>query len=291
MSTLSRPLTNLLDGRLCLVTGANRGIGLATARGLADLGARVILHGRDRDALARATAVIDAALGRPSTETLVADLSSMTAVRNAAAEMRNRFDRLDVLINNAAVITRRRTLTVDGYERQFAVNHLAPFLLTNLLLDHLRAGTGGRIITVSSNAHYRGRIDLDDLQSSRRYSPGRAYRQSKLANVLFTRELARRFDGTGVTANALHPGVIATGLLARLAALPPSLAWLLRPVAGRPDQGARTSIFLASDPEGATTSGAYYEACRTREPSPAARDADLARRLWERSADLVGLPA
>ena len=276
-----------MAGRVCIVTGANQGIGYATALGLARCGADVVLICRDAARAARAARQIDRIVQRGATCTVIADLSSMQAVRQAAADIRDRYDRIDVLINNAAIVPPRRGTTVDGFETQFAVNHLAPFLLTKLLLPSLEGGHAGRIINVASNAHYGASIDFDDLQfERRRYSPHAAYGQSKLANVLFTRELARR-AAAPLTANALHPGVIATRLLARMFLLPDFLKWVVRPFFRSPEAGSRTSLFLASSPDVAGVSGCYFAKCEEKQPSAAAQDDASARRLWSVSEALL----
>jgi NAD(P)-dependent dehydrogenase (short-subunit alcohol dehydrogenase family) len=216
-------------------------------------------------------------------ELLVADLSSQRQIRQVAEEILARYARLDVLINNAAVLTRERRLTESGLELQFAVNHLAPFLLTRLLLDLLKRSSPARVVTVSSEAHRGGRIDFDDLQGTRSYRGLRAYRQSKLANILFTRELSRRLQGSGVTANAVHPGAVATQLL--------FTGWrssrLARPLLRRPARGAEPSIYLALSPEVTGVSGGYFVDRRPVEPSARATDPEAAKRLWEVSVELT----
>lgn len=269
--------------RVYLITGANAGIGRATAERLAAAGGTVVLLCR---ALARgeeARRAIVAATGNTRVELLVADLSSQRQIREAAAEFHVRYGRLDVLINNAGILTRKRRLTEDGLELQFAVNHLAPFLLTHLLLDLLEASSPARIVTVSSEAHRAGRIDFADLQGERSYRGLRAYRQSKLANILFTRELARRLQGRGVTANAVHPGVVATGLLFSGW----RIARLVRPLLRDPARGAEPSAYLALSPEVAGVSGGYFVDHRPVEPSARAKDPETAKRLWEVSEELV----
>lgn len=278
-----------LHGKVCLVTGANRGIGKATALGLARAGARVVMVCRHRNSAEAAAREIDRAASRGATDVIIADLSSQRAVREAAAEFVRRYDRLHVLINNAAVITRRRMLTVDGAETQLAVNHLAPFLFTNLLVGVLRETGIARVVNVSSDAHYAGTIDFDDLHGTGEYSAGRAYAQSKLANVLFTREFARRLAGSGVTTHALHPGVIATGLLAAFLRLPRPLEPLLRLFFPGPARGATTSLYAATSLELEGVSGLYLRNCAPRPPSRRAQDDQVARRLWAVSAQVVGV--
>jgi NAD(P)-dependent dehydrogenase (short-subunit alcohol dehydrogenase family) len=268
-----------------LVTGANAGIGRATVTELARRGARVLMACRDGDRGAEAQAAVSEAVPGARTELLVADLSTAAGVRSLAEQTRQATERLDVLINNAGVFTREFTPTADGLETQIAVNHLAPFLLTNLLRDLLVKSAPARIVNVSSEAHKRGSINFADLQGEQSYSGLKAYSQSKLANLLFTRELARRFGGTGVTANALHPGVIATQLL--FAGFGPIR--LLRPFLKTPEAGARTSVFLALAPSVERLTGLYFIDLEPARPSPAARDDGVARRLWRISAELTGL--
>lgn len=274
-----------LHGRVCLVTGASAGIGRATAEALAGGGATVILVARSPERGEAARQAIMRRTGNRSVELLVADLAAQRQIRRLADEVRRRYERLDVLVNNAAVYTRTRTLTVDGLEMQFAVNHLAAFLLTNLLLAPLRAGAPARVVTVSSEAHRKARIDWTNLQGERGYSGLRAYANSKLANLLFTFELARRLEGSGVTANAVHPGVVGTELLFG--------GWaplrLLRPFLRTPEQGARTVVHVATAAALAATTGRYFIDGREAEPAPQARDPEDAQRLWEISERLTGL--
>ncbi|HEX5189482.1 MAG TPA: SDR family NAD(P)-dependent oxidoreductase [Streptosporangiaceae bacterium] len=284
-ATTVRPM----GGRVCVVTGASSGIGKATSVALAGLGATVVLVCRDRARGQAAMADVAAAAGetaRPSLE--LADLSSMEQVRALAGRL-GKLPAIRVLINNAGLVVARRQLTADGFELSLAVNHLAPFLLTNLLLPTLTASAPARVITVSSIAHRGAMLDVDDLQCERRYLAMLAYANSKLANVLFTRELARRLDATEVTANCLHPGTVRsrfgdTGAL-----------WLRLGLAvgggvlRTPESGAKTSVYLASAPEMAGQTGGYYVNAKRRRPSRRARDDDLARRLWEASARLTGL--
>ncbi len=268
-----------------LVTGANAGIGRATAIELARRGARVLMASRSSERGRDAQAALLAEVPAAETELLIADLSSSEGVRSLAEQTRRHADRLDVLVNNAGIYTSSYEATPDGLEMQFAVNHLAPFLLTNLLRDLLVKSAPARVVNVSSEAHKRGRMMFDDLQFELHYSGLRAYAQSKLANLLFNRELARRLRGTGVTANALHPGVVATKLL--FDSFAPLR--LLRPFIKNPEAGARTSVFVASAPALERLTGLYFIDCETARPSQAARDDDDARRLWRISAELAGL--
>jgi NAD(P)-dependent dehydrogenase (short-subunit alcohol dehydrogenase family) len=284
-----------LEGRTCLVTGATSGIGLETAVGLAERGARVVIAGRDVRRAEVARADITRRSGNRNVDLLIADLSSQAEIRKLADAFVSGYGALHVLVNNAGAVFNQRKLTVDGLEATFAVNHLAYFMLTGLLLDRIRDSAPARIVNVASDAHRFGSIDWDDLQSERRYqglpvvSGLRVYGTSKLANILFTLELARRLAGSGVTANSVHPGMVATGLGKNNGALGEIAALLVRPFARTPAQGAATSIHLASAPELAGVSGRYFANARERAPSAAARDAAAARRLWETSARLTGL--
>ena len=287
MAQPASPLS--LEGKICVVTGANRGIGRATAQGLAALGARVVLVARDAAAGEAAVAEIRRGTGNPAVELATADLASQASIRQLAAELLARCPRLDVLVNNAGLIVRRRSLTVDGIETVFAVDHLAYFLLTNLLLDRLKASAPARIVNVSSEAHQGHRLDFDDLQLERGWRPVKAYSLSKLANVMFTYELARRLAGTGVTANCLHPGVIATKLLLDYLPLPSVTQAVTTAFAGTPEQGAETSLYLATSPEVEGVTGGYFARCRQRQSTAFSYDEDAARRLWDESARLTGL--
>ena len=281
-------MNNNMAGRICVVTGANRGIGRATAEGLAALGAHVVMVVRRREDGEKAAGEIAARIGR-TPEVVTADLSSQASIRQAAATVRDRHPRIHVLINNAGVIPPRREVTADGLEMQFAVNHLAYFLLTNLLLPQLKAGAPSRIISVSSGAHDHGPMDFDDLQAERSYDAKRVYSRSKLANILFTYELARRLKGTGVTANALNPGVVATGMLADYMGLPRTGSAVTRTFGASPKEGAETSIYLASALEVESVTGKYFERKKAIASSQASYDEASARRLWEISERLTGL--
>ena len=278
-----------MAGRTVLVTGGSGGIGRATALGLAAMGARLAITGRDRGRTEDAAGEIRAAGGGPA-DVFVADLSCQLQVRRLAGEVLQRLSRIDVLVNNAGGYWNTRHVTADGLERTFAVNHLAPFLLTNLLLDRLRHSAPARVVTVSSHVQASGRIDFDDLQGGRSYSGARAYSQSKLASVLFTYELARRLQGTSVTANALHPGVVRT----RFGAEDPSgvqrlLTPFMRPLMKAPAQGAATSIYLASAPGLEQVTGRYFADSKPKRSSKRSYDQAAAARLWQVSADLTGL--
>jgi retinol dehydrogenase 14 len=277
-----------MSGRTVLVTGATSGIGLATARGLAHLGAHVAITGRDTARTEGAAREIRAAGGR--VEVFVADLSAQSEVRRLAAEVLRDLPRLDVLVNNVGGYWNTRHVTADGLERTFAVNHLAPFLLTNLLLDRLTQSGRARVVTVSSNAQAMGRIDFDDLQGEESYSGAGAYNQSKLANVLFTYELARRLDGTTVTANAVHPGVVNTSFGAEDPGRAQRLLLpFVRPFMKTPATGAATSIRLASAPELDQVTGRFYANGKPKRSSKRSYDVQTAERLWQVSDCLVGL--
>ena len=277
-----------LDARTCVVTGASSGIGKAAAIALARLGATVIAVCRDQARGAAALADIGAAAtaGQPALE--LTDLSSQRQVRDLAERLAT-LDRIDILINNAGSVNGQRSVTEDGIERTFAVNHLAPFLLTHLLQPALQANAPARVVTVASTAHHGAALDLDDVNAERRYLPMLSYANSKLANILFTRELARRLNRTGVTANCLHPGTIRTRFGdSGSHALRLGLA-IARPFLPSAAHGARTAVYLASSPDLDGRTGGYYVNRRLREPSRTARDDDLARRLWDLSEQLTGV--
>jgi NAD(P)-dependent dehydrogenase (short-subunit alcohol dehydrogenase family) len=279
-----------MGGRTVLITGGTGGIGKATAVGLARLGARVGITGRDRARAEAAAADVRAGSGNAAVDIFVADLSSQAEVRRLAREVLDLYPRLDVLVNNVGGSWAHRHVTADGFEHTFALNHLAPFLLTNLLLDRLIASAPARVVTVSSGAQAVGRINFDDLQGERAYSGQRAYNQSKLANVMFTYELARRLDGTGVTATVLHPGVVRTRFGAEdQSAFFTVMLPLMRPFMRTPERGAATSIYLASSPDAAGVTGQYFADRRPRGSNRASHDVAAQARLWQTSADLVGL--
>jgi retinol dehydrogenase 14 len=282
----------VMAGKFVLVTGGTGGIGKATAIGLAALGARVGITGRDPARTEAAAASIRATPGSPAVDGFAADLSVQAGVRRLAAQVLDTYPRLDVLVNNAGGFWAHRHVTADGLERTFALNHLATFLLTSLLLDRLTASAPARIITVSSGAHARGRIDFDDLQGKRNYSGQRAYSQSKLANVMFTYELARRLAGTGVTATVLHPGVVRTSFGAEdQAAYLAVMIRVARLFMKTPAQGAGTPIYLASSPQVEGITGRYFVSRKPKTSSKASYDSTAAARLWQASTDLAGLTA
>jgi len=278
-----------MTGRVCVVTGATRGIGRATAEGLAELGATLVLVCRRLDEGETVAREIASAHGGRPALVVPADLSSQRSIRDAAELIRRAHGSLHVLVNNAGLIPRQRETTVDGLEMQFAVNHLAYFLLTNLLLDRLVDGAPSRVVNVSSGAHQGGRLDFGDLQSERRYDPVRVYGRTKLANVLFTYELARRLGGTGVTANCLHPGVVATKLMADYMNVPLVGGAIARTFGASTEKGAETSIYLAASREVEGVTGRYFVGQRETRSSPASYDGTLQQRLWEESARLTSL--
>ena len=279
-----------MAGKVVLVTGATCGIGKATAIGLATMGARVGITGRDLIRAEQAAADIRAASGNPAVDVFAADMSSQAEVRRLAGALLDAYPRLDVLVNNVGGFWAHRHPTANGLEHTFALNHLAPFLLTNLLLDRLKASAPARVVTVSSGAQAAGRIDFDDLQGARRYSGQRAYSQSKLANILFTNELARRLQGTGVTANSVHPGVVRTNFGSEdQAGFFRIISPLVRPFLKTPTQGARTPIHLASSPDVEAITGQFFANRKPKIANKAAGDLAVTARLWRVSSDLVGL--
>jgi retinol dehydrogenase 14 len=288
MARATEAVSGPMIGKTVLITGATSGIGRATALGLAKMGADLAIIGRDRVRTEDAAQEIRAS-GGGRVDLFIADLSSQSEVRKLAEELL-RLARIHVLINNVGGYFDTRHVTVDGLERTFALNHLAPFLLTNLLLEKLNQSASARVVTVSSNAQATGRIDFSDLQGERSYSGARAYSQSKLANVLFSYELARRLKDTSVTANALHPGVVSTSFGAEdPATVQRIFIPFLRPFMKSPAQGAATSIHVASAPELEQVTGRYFANNHPKKSSGPSYDQATAARLWQLSADLVGL--
>jgi NAD(P)-dependent dehydrogenase (short-subunit alcohol dehydrogenase family) len=281
--------TGELGGKVCIVTGATSGIGKVTAQALAQKGATVIVVARDRRRGEITVNEIRANTGNASVCLMVADLSSQVSVRQLAHDFQQQYERLDVLVNNAGAFNMRRTLTADGLETTFATNHLGAFLLTNLLLDRLKASAPSRIINVSSRASESGKIDFDDLQGEKSYSGSRAYAQSKLANILFTVAMAKRLQGTGVTVNALHPGMVATNFGQNNAFVWRIIFRLVYLFAGiSAEKGAETQVYLATAPEVANVTGHYFDKKKPVEPNPIAKDHATAERLWAISEQLVG---
>ena len=283
-----------MQGKTVVITGGNSGIGLETAATLASMGARVLVTARNADKGRTAVETItQRSGGEGRVQLVVFDLAVLASVRRGAAEILEQAPRIDVLVNNAGLVLTERSETVDGYEATFAINHLGPFLLTNLLLERITASAPSRVVNVASTAHNTARkgMPFDDLQSTRHYRGMRVYGQSKLANILFTLELARRFEGKDVTANSLHPGSVRTGYggdgdargLLGFGIKIASPFFLLAA------KGARTSVYLASSPEVEGISGEYFVKCKPRRPRRWAEDPDAARRLWQVSEELVGL--
>ncbi len=283
-----------MKGKTVVVTGGNSGIGFETAAALAAMGARVLVTARNADKGRAAVSAIAQRTGpEAQVQLVVFDLADLASVRQGAAEILEQAPRLDVLVNNAGLVLTERAETVDGYEATFATNHLGPFLLTNLLSDRIIASAPARIVNVASTAHNAARqgMPFDDLQSEKRYRGMRVYGQSKLANILFTLELARRLEGRGVTANSLHPGTVRTGYggdgdARGLLGFGIKLA---SPFFLSPAKGALTSVYLASSPDVEGVSGRYFVKCKPKQPKRWAQDPEAARRLWQASEELVGL--
>jgi NAD(P)-dependent dehydrogenase (short-subunit alcohol dehydrogenase family) len=280
----------LMQGKVCLVTGATAGIGQVTATELCRLGAHVIIVGRSSERCAATQALIRTAAGADRADSFVADLSILSEVRRLAGLVRERYPRLDVLVNNAGAMFWKRSESAEGIEKTFALNHLSYFLLTDLLLPLLRNSAPARIVNVASEAYKGAVINFDDIQFKQKYSGWKAYQQSKLANIMFTYELARRIQGSGVTANALHPGFVRTNFLQVFNDAP--AGWLIKSIANiialTPEKGARTSIYLASSPEVEGVSGRYFVKEKPVESSPQSRDQAAWERLWRLSVEMTG---
>jgi retinol dehydrogenase-14 len=277
-----------MEGKIVLITGATSGIGKATATGIARMGARVVTVARNEKRGRAARLDIVKRSGNGEVDVLVADLSTRHALRDLAGQFTSRYDRLDVLINNAAMVTGTRRLTAEGFEMQFFVNHLAYFMLTCLLIDTLRASAPARVVNMSSTAHSSGIIDFEDLQMERRYTGWQAYANTKLANVMFTYELARRLEGSGVTANCVHPGVIHTGLLRHYSRVLNLLFHALQTFFKKPEEGALTPIYVATSPEVEGVTGKYFRRCQPMGTTQASNDREAQRRLWEASEEMTG---
>ena len=281
-----------MAGKVVVITGGNTGIGKEAAVGLASLGAQVVITSRNEERGRAARQEIAERSGNDSVDVMPLDLASFRSIRSFAADALDRFDHLDVLVNNAGLILHRRAETQEGFEETFGVNHLGHFLLTDLLLERLRASAPARVVVVSSDAHKGARqgLDFDDLQAEHKYKWMDAYNKSKLANIYFTRELARRLDGTGVTVNALHPGFVRSEF-GRGGDLGGIYGWgikyLASPFAISPEKGARTTIYLASSPDVGGVSGGYFFKSKLSTPSAVAQDDDAASRLWDASEKLV----
>ncbi|HEX2908828.1 MAG TPA: SDR family oxidoreductase [Phototrophicaceae bacterium] len=280
-----------MDGKVVLITGATNGIGKVAALELAKMGATVVLVGRNQAKTQATVDEIKNGSGSSQIESLIADLSVMSEVRRLAEEFKAKYTRLDVLLNNAGAVFADRQETDDGYEMTFALNHLSYFLLTNLLLDLLKASAPARIVNVSSGAHMGGRLNFEDLNRQKGYGLGGygAYGQSKLANVMFTYELARRLAGTGVTATVLHPGFVATGFGRNVPGLMARLMPLMHRLALTPEEGAQTMIFLASSPNVEGVTGKYFDKCKVVSSSKASYNEADQRQLWAVSEEMTGL--
>lgn len=279
-----------MSGKLCLITGGTDGIGLATARELAARGARLLLVGKNPDKGAGAAAQIVAQAGQGSAEFLRADLSSQLEIRNLAQQIHSRTDRIDVLVNNAGAMFLKRQESADGIEMTFALNQLSYFLLTNLVLDLVAKAPQARIVNVSSDLHKGPQLDFDDLQMRNGYSGMKAYGKSKLANILFSNELARRLQAQGVAVNSLHPGYVNSSFGKNNGALMGGVMALSSKLFGiSTEKGAKTSIYLASAPEAAAFSGKYFAHCREIRPSPESQSEDAAKRLWAECEKLTGV--
>jgi NAD(P)-dependent dehydrogenase (short-subunit alcohol dehydrogenase family) len=278
-----------MSGKVVLITGATDGIGREAASQLAGMGAKVIIVGRDQGKAEETVRQINAHSHLGKASYLLADLSSMAGVRKLAEDFLASYFRLDVLVNNAGSAFMRRTLTEDGFEKTFALNHLAYFLLTNLLLDMLKDNSPSRVVNVSSGSHRSGEINFEDLDMRENYFILRAYRRSKLANVLFTYELAKRLEGSGVTVNCLHPGLVRTGIFRKIRFVGPLVDMFVRRRAISVAQGAETIVYLASSPEVQEISGMYYYKSKQADSSALSHDVELQEKLWEVSAHRTGL--
>ncbi len=278
-----------MEEKTCLVTGANSGVGKYTALGLAKTGANVVMVCRDKGRGEAAQKEIVEKSGSKNVELMLCDLSLQKQIRKFAQEFKKKYRRLDVLANNAGLMMGDHTLTEDGIEYTFAVNHLAYFLLTDLLLDALKASAPSRIINVSSMGHCFGNVNFDDLQGEKKYNDLRAYNQSKLCNVMFTYELARRLDGTGVTANCLHPGGVATNFASSAAPFMNVIMKLSKPFLISAEKGAKTSVYLASSPDVEGVTGKYFDNCHAIRSSRRSYDVDAQKKLWEVSEKLTGI--
>jgi retinol dehydrogenase 12 len=280
-----------MDGKVCVITGANSGIGRAMAHQIAALGAHVVIVCRNEERGQETLEEIKRISGPDKSELIVADLSLREDVRRAATEVRLRHPKVHVLVNNVGVYLPRRVVTAEGFEAMFATNHLGVFLITFELLDTLLAAAPARVITVSSGGHVAGHIDFDDLQAERSFRGLRQYCNTKLANILFTRELSRRFRSRGLSANAFHPGGVRSGFAQDMPGMFGRLVRIGGPFLRSAEKAARTGTWLASAPEGEQIGGAYFYDQKERKPSAEARRDDIAERLWDVTARLAGVPS
>lgn len=280
-----------LANKLCIVTGANSGIGKETVRALARQGAYVVMVCRNEQRAQKAKDDLIADTGHTGLEVMLADLALQHDVRQLAGQITDQFDHVDILVNNAGIIADKREETLEGIEKTLAINHLAPFLLTNLLLDHLQKAPDARVVNVSSEVHRMGAsyFDLDNLQLTENYSPTRAYGISKLCNIMFTHELAKRTQDTSITTNSLHPGVVRTHLAEEASWMMKLFYWIGAPFMRSPKSGAQTSIYLATSDEVRSTSGKYFKNKKPTEPASIAYDDELTEGLWTKSKTLTGL--
>lgn len=278
-----------MKDKVVMITGANSGIGRATALELAKMGSTLVMVVRSKEKGENVMSEIKRQSNNGSLDLLIADLSSLESVRQLATQYQSRYSKIHVLINNAGIFNQRRHVTPDGYENTFETNYLAPFLLTNLLLDQLKASTPSRIVNVSSVGHYNGHINFDDLSMEKNYSGWKAYQQSKLALVLFTHELARRLEGTGVTVNSLHPGTVATNIWSRPMGPMGFIMALPKLFMTSPEKGAETVAYLASSPEANGLTGEYVEKLKVKKSSDESYNEEIAKRLWDISAQLTHL--
>jgi NAD(P)-dependent dehydrogenase (short-subunit alcohol dehydrogenase family) len=278
-----------MDGKICMVTGATSGIGYVTAREIARQGATLVIVGRNEQKCVDAVNTIKQQTGNNAVEWMLADLSVQQDIRRLADLFTSRYARLDVLVNNAGALFVQRQESADGIEMTFALNHLNYMLLTNLLLDTLKDSAPARIVNVSSDAHRATTMNFDDPQLKQGYNGWKAYNQSKLANLLFTYELARRLEGTGVTVNALHPGFVASGFGMNNGWMAQLFRPLVKLMGKSPELGARTSIYLATSPEVAGTSGKYFSEQQEVDSSKVSHDTDAQQRLWDLSTEMTGL--
>jgi len=279
-----------MEGKLCMVTGATSGIGFCTALELASMGASVVIIGRNE---AKCQATVDRIRNECSSSSVsfyVADLSSQAQIRQLSQKFHEQFDHLDVLVNNAGGFFLFRKLSAEGIEMTFALNHLAYFLLTGLLIDMLRISPAARVINVSSGSHWNKKLDFKDIQMAKFYDPIQAYGRSKLANILFTNELSRRLAGTRITANSMTPGIVATDIWKKVhPLLTPILFPVIKLLGNTPEEGAQTSIYLTTSPDVSGISGKYFVDMREVKPDPTTYNAQIAHQLWQKSAELVGI--